>query len=97
TREDIEDVIFDISPTETPLLSMAQRKTAGNTLHQWQTDALAAAAANRQVEGDDASYTTAAPTVMLSNYTQISRKTLVVSRTADRVRKYGRARELARL
>ncbi len=97
TAEDIEDVINDISPTETPLYSMCQRKTASATLHQWQTDALAAAAANRQVEGDDASFTTATPTVMLSNYTQISRKTLVVSRTADKVKKYGRARELARL
>jgi hypothetical protein len=97
TAEDIEDVINDISPTETPLYSMASKKTATATLHQWQTDALAAAGANRQIEGDDASFTTASPTVMLANNTQISRKTLIVSRTADRVRKYGRARELARL
>jgi hypothetical protein len=95
--EDIEDVIFNISPTETPLLTMAGRKTAENTLHQWQTDALANAAANRQIEGDDAAYATAAPTTMLSNYTQISRKTLLVSRTADKVRKYGRDSEMARL
>jgi hypothetical protein len=95
--EDVEDAIFSISPTETPFLSMAKRKTANNTLHQWQTDSLAAAAANRQVEGDDATFATATPTTMLSNYTQISRKTLIVSRTADTVRKYGRAKELARL
>lgn len=95
--EDIEDVINDISPTETPLYSMAKRKKATNTNHQWQTDALAAAAANKQVEGDDASYTTANPTTMLSNRTQILRKTLVVSRTADSVKKYGRAKEFARL
>lgn len=95
--EDVEDAIFNISPTETPLLSMADRKTASATLHQWQTDSLAAVTANRQVEGDDATYATATPTTMLSNYTQISRKTLVVSRTADKVRKYGRAKEMARL
>ena len=95
--EDVEDVIFNITPTDTPLLTMAGRKKAENTLHQWQTDALAAAAANRQVEGDEASFATAAPTTMLSNYTQISRKTLIVSRTADRVRKYGRDSEVARL
>lgn len=95
--EDIEDVIFDISPEETPFLSMCKRKKATNTLHQWQTDALAAVATNRQVEGDDASFTTATPTTMLSNYCQISRKTVIVSRTADAVRKYGRASELARL
>lgn len=95
--EDVEDVIFNISPTDTPLVTMAGRKKAENTLHQWQTDALASVAANRQVEGDDASFTTATPTTMLSNYCQISRKTLIVSRTADRVRKYGRDSESARL
>lgn len=95
--EDIEDAIRSISPEETPLFSRAKKKTATNTYHQWQTDALASVAANRQIEGDDASYTTAAPTVMLGNHTQISRKTLIVSRTADKVRKYGRSKELARL
>jgi hypothetical protein len=95
--EDIEDAIFSISPEETPLLTMAKRKTASNTLHQWQTDALAAAAANRQVEGDDASFTTATPTTLLSNYSQIARKTLILSGTADSVRLYGRAKEMARL
>ena len=96
-QEDIEDMIFDISPTETPFLTMAKRKKDSNTYHQWQTDALAAAAANKQVEGDDATYVTATPTVMLANWCQISRKTLSVSRTADKVRKYGRAKETARL
>lgn len=97
TAEDVEDAIFNISPTETPLLTLANRKTATATLHQWQTDALAGVTANRQVEGDDATYSTATPTTMLSNYCQISRKTLIVSRTADKVQKYGRAKEKARL
>jgi hypothetical protein len=42
--ESFEDIIFDISPEDTPLLSMAKRMSAGQTYHQWQTDALAAAA-----------------------------------------------------
>lgn len=96
-REDIEDIIYDLSPEDTPFKSMAARGKAEATLHQWQTDALEAAGTNRQIEGDDASYATAIPTVMLSNYTQIVRKTLIVSRTADRVRKFGRDRETARL
>lgn len=95
--EDVEDVIFTITPTDTPLLSMAGRKKADNTYHQWQTDALAAVAANRQIEGDDAAFATATPTTMLGNNTQISRKTLVIARTADKVRKYGRDSEMARL
>lgn len=95
--EDIEDAIFLISPTETPVLTMAGKKKASNTLHQWQTDSLAAVTHQPQVEGDDAAFATASPTVMLSNYTQINRKTLIVSRTADTVRKYGRAKETVRL
>lgn len=95
--EDVEDAIYNISPTETPLFTMAKKKKATNTYHQWQTDSLAAAGANRQIEGDDATFTTATPTTMLSNYTQIVRKTIIVSETADVVKKYGRARELARL
>ena len=95
--EDVEDIIYDISPTDTPLVTLAKRGKADSTNHQWQTDALDAAGTNAQIEGDEAAFTTAAPTVMLSNRTQILRKTIIVSRTADKVRKYGRDRETARL
>ena len=93
--EDFEDVIFNISPEDTPLLSMCKRKSATATYHQWQTDALAPAGANRQLEGDDATFATLAPTVTLGNYCQISRKTVQVSGTYDTVKKYGRKKELA--
>lgn len=93
--EDVEDIINEISPMDTPFYKMAKRKKATNTLHQWQTDALASAAANRAIEGDDSTYATASPTVMLSNYTQIAKKTVMVSGSADAVKKYGRAEEFA--
>ena len=69
--------------------------SAGQTYHQWQTDALAAAATNRALEGDDASFATLASTTVLGNYTQISRKTVQISNTYDVVRKYGRKSEVA--
>lgn len=93
--EDVENIIFNISPTDTPAVTMAKKKKATNTNHQWQTDSLAAAAANRAIEGDDSTYATAAPTTMLSNRTQISKKSVMVSGTADAVKKYGRAEEFA--
>ena len=93
--ESFEDVIYDISPEETPLLSMAKKTSAGQTYHQWQTDVLAAAATNAQLEGDDASYATLAATTVLGNYTQISRKTVNISNTYDVVKKYGRKSEVA--
>lgn len=93
--EDVEDIIFNIAPTETPFLTMAKRKKVSAINHQWQTDNLAAAAANRAIEGDDSTYATSTSTTMLSNYTQIARKTVMVSGTADAVRKYGRKEEFA--
>ena len=93
--EDVEDIINDISPMDTPFYQGAKRKKASATLHQWQTDSLASAAANRAIEGDDSTYATASPTTMLSNYCQIAKKTVIVSGTADAVRKYGRKEEFA--
>lgn len=93
--ESFADVIFDISPEETPLLSMAKRTSAGQTYHQWQTDSLAAAAANAQLEGDDASFATLAATTVLGNYCQIARKTVQISGTYEVVKKYGRKSQKA--
>ena len=51
-REDLSNIIYNISPTDTPFVSGIGRGTASNTLFQWQKDALAAAAVNRKFEGD---------------------------------------------
>lgn len=96
-REDLSDVIYNIDPTETPFMAGAGRGTADNTLFEWQTDALAAASTtNRHVEGADiTAFDAITATVRLKNYTQISRKTLIVSGTSDKVKKAGRKTELA--
>jgi len=69
--------------------------TAKNTRHDWQTDTLDAPATNAYMEGDDFSAKALTPTTKLSNYTQISRKDIVVSRTANKVNTAGRKEELA--
>ena len=79
-------------------MTAAKRLKATSRLHQWQTDTLAAAALNAKLEGDEATLaSTAATTTVLHNRTMISSKVVRVSRTADTVDKYGRARETARL
>ena len=93
--EDFEDIIFDVSPTDTPMLTMAKRKKATARYHQWQTDSLAAASSNKAEEGADATYGTAAQTTTLGQYCQISTKTVDISRTLDIVNKYGRKSEVA--
>lgn len=94
-REDLSDIIYDISPMDTPFLSNAGRTKAKQTYHEWQTDALAAAAANRKIEGDDPTAVAINATVRVGNYTQISEKTVIVSGTADAVNKAGRKSELS--
>jgi len=94
-REDLTDVIYNISPTETPFLTSIGKGKASNTLHEWQTDALAAATTNAQVEGDDINALTATATTRVQNYMQISTKAIVVSGTMDAVLKAGRKSELA--
>lgn len=94
-REDLEDIIYDISPTETPFVTMVSKGKAKATFHEWQTDSLDAAGANSAVEGDDATTNTATPTVRLRNYCQILTKVARVSGTQDAVDKAGRDSELA--
>tara|TARA_Y100000031_G_scaffold150328_1_gene189534 strand:+ start:172 stop:477 length:306 start_codon:yes stop_codon:yes gene_type:complete len=67
-REDLADVIYNISPVETPFISNAGKGTATQTNHEWQTDALEAAAANAQIEGNDYTLDSRSATVRLSNY-----------------------------
>lgn len=93
-REDLTDMIYRITPTVTPVLNMSSKSKATNTLHEWQTQDLAAAAANAQVEGDNASAKTVTPTVRLQNRTQISTKTVVVSGTQRAMNPAGRKDEL---
>lgn len=94
-REDLTDIIYRISPTQTPVLNMASKSKATNTLHEWQTQDLAAAANNEQVEGDDLTAVAATPTVRLTNRTQISAKKIVVSGTQQAMNPAGRKDELA--
>jgi hypothetical protein len=94
-REDLTDAIYNLSPTETPFVTMAAKVKAKAVNHEWQTDELAAAASNANIEGDDSSTNTAVPTVRLNNYCQIFKKTIQVSGTQESVNKAGRDSEIA--
>ena len=95
-REDLSNIITNIAPEETPYQSNIGRESISNSLFEWQTDTLASAAANKQIEGDDvASFDAVTATVRLQNYAQISRKTIILSATEEVVNKAGRRSELA--
>lgn len=95
-REDLADIIYNISPMETPFMMMVGRGKATATTHEWQIDALTTAdTANAQVEGDDATFDAVVPTIRVNNYGQISRKTVSISGTVEVVNKAGRNSSLA--
>ena len=94
-REDLSDMIYDISPVETPFMSLARRGKARDRFTDWQIDSLADAANNATIEGDDATTNTASATVRLRNYVQLADKVVRTSSTADAVNTAGRKRELA--
>ncbi|MBT5638499.1 MAG: DUF5309 family protein, partial [Candidatus Peribacter sp.] len=96
-REDLSDVIYDISPTDTPFMSsIAGKGSVSNTLFEWQTDALAAAVINNyHVEGADAGTAATTVTTRVTNQTQISKKVVEVSGSHEAVNNAGKKSELA--
>jgi len=96
-REDLSNLISNISPTDTPFMSNVGSEPCSNTYYEWQTDAFAAVSTtNHQIEGDDLgnTYTAVTATSRLGNYTTISRKEFLLSGTEQAVNKAGRASEL---
>jgi len=96
-REELSNIIYNISPEDTPFMSNAGRESVENTLYEWQRDVLAAAVStNAQIQGDDVTTSDAVvATVRMGNRTQILRKVLVVADTVEAVSKAGRKAELA--
>jgi hypothetical protein len=94
-REDLSNIIYDISPTSTPFISGISHGAATATNHEWQTDTLGTAANNAVIEGNDATTTAAIPTVRLGNRTQISSKVPRVTRTQRQIDSAGRGDEMS--
>ena len=99
-REDLSDIIYNISPMDTPFMSGAGKGSCSNTLFEWQKDELAPAATNQKLEGDDPASLAVVEPVKLTNHTQISEKAVQTSGTAEAVdwagRKSSQAYQLAK-
>lgn len=78
-REDLSDVLTNISPTETPMLSRFGKVKAKGTYHEWLTDSLATAASNAAIEGYDYSFSKVASRTRTGAYTQIFQTPVEVS------------------
>ena len=94
-REDLSDVIYDVAPDETPLLSTLDQATAKQKTHEWQTDTLDTPSADNEfLEGDDFAGTAANVTTRLNNILQISKKEPVVSGSNESYDAAGRGSEM---
>ncbi len=95
-REDLSDIIYDVTPTETPFLTALPKGKSTSTKHEWQTRALTAASgSNAVLEGDDATTDASTANARVYNYTQISDKVARVTGTQEAVNKAGRSSEMA--
>lgn len=95
-REDLEDIIYDISPMDTVFLSsIAGRGRCQSTTHEWLIDSLTSAAHNAQIEGDAFSAHVRTLPTRYKNYTQISRVDFEVTGTSQATNNAGMREILA--
>ena len=88
-REDLLDIISNISPTDTPMFSRFGKTKANATYHEWMQDSLSDAASNNAIEGADFSFSVPSARTRVGNYTQIFTKTAEVTGTQEVVSKAG--------
>jgi hypothetical protein len=94
-REDLSDVITNISPTDTVFMSNIGKTKINAKYHEWLTDELTTAANCAVTEGNDAVTSDIIVQARLGNYTQIAAKWFAISDTLETVDKAGRKSDIA--
>ena len=95
--EDVTDIVMNISPVDTPLLTMAKKTSAEATYTQWPIESLSAVdTANANIEGDDATVDASTTPTLVGNYTQLMDKVASVTTTQNAIKKYGVKNEMAK-
>ncbi len=93
-REDLEDVIYNIAPDDTPMFSALSKITVKNQYHEWQTDTLRASADNAHIEGDDTVAEARTATSRVGNRCQIFKNAVQTSGSEAEAEKAGRDTEM---
>lgn len=95
-REDLSDMIYNITPYNTPVLNGIPQGTARNTYTEWQTDDLHSVQTdNARVDGADAGADESEASTRVGNHCQIMDKRIKISGRAEAVDKAGRRSEMA--
>lgn len=96
-REALSDIISMITPRDTPIYSDISHPSVDRAFFEWETDSLAAPAANAQLEGDTFTFATVSPVVRLAEYTQILRKDWSISGSQEASNNAGDAEKRKRV
>ena len=94
-REDLGDIVWDVSPADTPGISAMGKTKATGINHETLTDTLSTGNANAHIEGNDASPSDPSARTRVENKTQIMVKHSVVTGTQEKVLKGGVKSEMA--
>ena len=95
--ENVTEIVMNIDPVETPLLTLAKKTTAEATYTQWPIESLSAVdTANANIEGDDATVDASTTPTLVGNYTQLMDKVASVTTTQNAIKKYGVKNEMAK-
>ena len=95
-REELSNIISNISPETTPFQSNVGSENVSNTYFEWQTDSLNAVSTTARVDGDDVtSFDATGATTRVGNYTHILRRTLIIADNLGSQDAAGRNDELA--
>jgi hypothetical protein len=95
--ENVTEIVMNIDPIDTPLLTLAKRTTAEATYTQWPIESLSAVDTNNaNIEGDDASIDASTTPTLVGNYTQLMDKTASVTTTQEAIKRYGVKNEMAK-
>tara|TARA_R100000655_G_scaffold34712_2_gene67539 strand:+ start:1717 stop:2652 length:936 start_codon:yes stop_codon:yes gene_type:complete len=94
-REQLSDVIYNISPQATPFMSSIGKNSIKNVVFDWQTETLPTASGSGQLEGFELSRSAATATTRVSNVAMISSRDATVTGSQNASDPAGKRSEMA--
>ena len=94
-REDLSNIIYNISPMQTPFMSSIGKRNIKNVVFDWQTEVLPTPSSAGQLEGFGLSKSTSTATSRVSNVAMISSRDATVTGSQDASDPAGKRSEMA--
>jgi hypothetical protein len=94
-REDLSDIIYNISPTQTPFLSSIGKRNISNVQFDWQTEVLPTPSSTGQLEGFELSRSASTNTTRATNVAMISSRDATVTGSQEATDTAGKNSEMA--